>query len=165
MNKLKLIFFILLSNSVYSNEPVLVSQQKWHGEYIPEKTPHSVASLGNDIRTSTVATVGDAIVNELVYGWAIFRIHVKPSWTPYECTITTQVCMMGNYECENISRSYLFQSDGAVLDDDQSYRAGYTYRYVGQFQTSSHVYMDRCGGDRYNSDSTGIITVKQKNKA
>ncbi len=156
-----LLLTTLLTGVAYATSPTLISERYWKGEYIPNTNPPSVELWGHDIKTSTIATEGGAWLNELVYGWAIFRIHVHPAWGPFQCTITKQVCMKGNYECENLTQNYLFQND-AYMDDDKSWRAGFTYTSVGTFPTSSHVYMDRCGGERFNAQSTGKIIVKQK---
>ncbi len=158
-----LLLTTLLTGMAYATPPTLLSERYWQGEYIPATNPPSVAMWGHDIKTSTVATVGGAWLNELVYGWAIFRIHVHPAWGNFECSITKQVCMKGNSECENLTQNYLFIEEG-VIEDDKSWRAGYTYTSTGTFPTSSHVYMDRCGGDRFNSTSTGTINVKEREK-
>jgi hypothetical protein len=158
-----LILSALIASSAYASSPVLLSERYWQGEYIPSTTPPSVSIWSHDIKTSTIATQGNAWVNELIYGWAIFRIHVHPAWGNFECSITKQVCMNGNRDCENLTQNYLFIEEG-ILDDDKSWRAGFIYPRSGEFPTSSHVYMDRCGGNRFNSSSTGKITVKQKEK-
>lgn len=156
----KLITLTLLTGMANATTPTLISERLWEGEYIPATNAQSKTIWGLDITTSTLATVGDAYLNQLVFGWAIFRIHVHPGWGPFQCSITKQVCMEGNTKCANLTQNYLFQAD-ATLDDDKSWRAENTYHSLGEFPTSSHVYMDRCsdGSQRFDSHSTGKVTV------
>lgn len=153
----------LVLNSVYSSQPILISERIWHGEYSPETNAKSIANWGMDIKTSTaLSPSSEWTINKLVYSWAIFNVHVHPAWTPFQCTITKQVCMMGTNSCENQTKNYLFQNDG-TLDDNASWRAGYTYNSLGDFPITSHLYMDRCGdgSDRFNAHSVGIIKIRK----
>ncbi len=153
----------LFSSSLMAADPQILSVHEWQGTYKPKTKNESMAQWGNDITTSTVATVGNAYVNQLVYGWAIFRIHVNPAYFPFKCEIIKSVCMHGSSGCNNITIRMLFH-EGGIYNDDKSFNSSYVYKSEGKFQTQSHVYMDKCGGDWYSSHSNGTVTVIKEKK-
>ena len=161
---MKKVLALLLVSGMLNAKPVIISQHEWVGEYVPSTAQMSYKNWGTDIHTSTIATVGEAKVNQLTYGWAIFRIHVHPGWAPFQCSITKSVCMLGNQQCNNLTTNMLFQFDSydeiGTYEDDLSYSSAFTYKTPGVYGSSSHVYMDRCGGPQFSSHSTGTITVK-----
>lgn len=157
----KLLLATMLTTTLHAGGVTLLSERHWQGKYEPSPPVSVIQPWGLDVKAATSATVGDAFLNQLIFGWAIFRIHVKSGWDDFKCTITKSVCMENNDICENLTQNYLF-NEGGVLDDDKSYRAGNTYKTLGTHLTSSHVYMDRCGGSWYDAHAVGAVLVKPK---
>lgn len=156
----------LFASATQASPPTILSVHEWQGKYTPKARDEAVKEWGNDISTSTIATVGNATVNQLIYGWAIFRIHVRPAYFPFPCEITKSVCLYGSGGCNNTTIRMLFQDSG-VYNDDKSFNSSYIYKSEGTFPTTSHVYMDNCGGSQYGSHGNGTVTVtapKKKNK-
>ena len=158
----KLLLIGLLANYIYAASPTIISEREWIGEYIPRPAPLLQENWSNDTKISTRATIGDAQVNKQVWGWAIFRIHVRPYYAPFLCRITKSVCMCGPLECRNVTTEIYWNNPDSLpaYDDDKSYSAPYTYTSIGVFATSSHVYMERCLGSAYDAHSDGKVTVK-----
>lgn len=164
MNKLSTILCACVINAnSYATAPTILSVHEWQGAYKPLSKETQEALWNHDISTSTQATIGSAYVDQLIYGWAIFRIHVHPAWVPFSCEITKSVCLNNGNACNNLTVRMLFQND-AVYNDDKSFNSSNVFKAPGKYVTSSRVYMDRCGGDHFDSKSFGNITVTVKDK-